>query len=90
MSIPIPRIQGQAYERDDKRFAWEMKISFGPEEPIFMRTPDDHVGFETKELAIADLKEKSNTVVEEMSKIIGEKPTGFYNLKTNTFDKIIK
>jgi hypothetical protein len=89
-SVPMPRIQGSAYEREDKRFGWEMKISFGDAEPLFLATPDDHKGFSSRDEAVADLKEQLKSVVRTMEETLGTKATGFYNLKTNMMEKTLE
>lgn len=84
-SMPIPRIKGRAVEREDKRWVWEIEVHIGDsEECVAMTYPESGPGFETKELAIVDLKSHAQGVADTISKdVFGQEPVGYMDLIKN-------
>jgi len=82
----FPRIQGSAFEHEGK-WTWELKISFGDADPLFMSPDEKHKGFANRDEALKDLKEHANGVSKKIGETLGTELTGFMNMKTNTFQK---
>lgn len=88
-SMPIPRIQGKAYELENNKWGWEAVFSFGSTE-IHLGVKEDFKGFETKESAIKDLKGFAELTMNEFCKKSGIEHDGFYDLTKNEYVKELK
>lgn len=81
--IPVPRIQGSAFQRPTDKWVYEIVISYGSEEPIIMGLKEDHEGYETKDEALVVIKEIAQFVAGEFCKRLGVEQDGFYDLTKN-------
>jgi len=86
--IPFPRIQGNAIQKKDNTWSWEIYITIGDQPSIDVVRKDELPGFLSKELAISDLKTHAQSMAEEIAKTMGaEKLDGFMDLNKNMFVK---
>jgi hypothetical protein len=88
--VPMPRIRGNAYQRVDKTWGWELVVTVGDqpiEDGVCLGHPEDKPGFLTKDIAIQSMKDFIPGVIDTLSKeVYGvDKPDGYLDLKSNTF-----
>lgn len=82
MKTPIPRFQGNAIQRPNKSWTWELKISIGGKvEPLWMESKEEFIN---RESALKDLKKHVPDVAQTVCKAMGlPKIAGFHDLVEN-------
>jgi hypothetical protein len=88
--MPFPRIRGNALQIVGGTWGWELNITIGETEPIWMTYPkEDGVGFKTKEEALESLREHAQGVADTIVRdVYKAEPKGYLNLKKNIFEDV--
>ncbi len=79
-----PRIRGQAYQKENQAWGWEIVITFGDmsvDDPEALCVGQHKKDFLTKESAIDDMRKASVDISEKIAEAMGGgKPEGYMDL----------